>query len=132
MVQDAEKHAEEDKKKKEEVEAKNNADHMIYQTEKLLKENGDKLQPSDKSEIESKMNALKSAVESNNTDSIKRATDDLQAAWSKASEALYKQAGAQQQAQPDAGSQSSSGGESSGRKDDGVVDADYEVVDDNK
>ena len=131
MVQDAEKHAEEDKKKKEEVEAKNNADHMIYQTEKLLKENGDKLQPSDKSEIESKMNALKSAVESNNTDSIKRATDDLQAAWSKASEALYKQAGAQQQAQPDAGSQSSSGGESSGRKDDGVVDADYEVVDDN-
>ncbi|WP_028328532.1 molecular chaperone DnaK [Brachyspira alvinipulli] len=128
MVQDAEKHAEEDKKKKEEVEAKNNADHMIYQTEKLLKENGDKLQPSDKSEIESKMNALKSAVESNNTDSIKRATDDLQAAWSKASEALYKQAGAQ----PDAGSQSSSGGESSGRKDDGVVDADYEVVDDNK
>ncbi|WP_297278388.1 molecular chaperone DnaK [uncultured Brachyspira sp.] len=132
MVQDAEKHAEEDKKKKEEVEAKNNADHMIYQTEKLLKENGDKLQPSDKSEIESKMNALKSAVESNNTDSIKRATDDLQAAWSKASEALYKQAGAQQQAQPDAGSQSSSGGESSGIKDDGVVDADYEVVDDNK
>ncbi|MEI0603758.1 molecular chaperone DnaK [Brachyspira alvinipulli] len=132
MVQDAEKHAEEDKKKKEEVEAKNNADHMIYQTEKLLKENGDKLQPSDKSEIESKMNALKSAVESNNTDSIKRATDDLQAAWSKASEALYKQAGAQQQAQPDAGSQSSSGGESSGRKDDGVVDADYEVVDDNR
>ena len=115
MVQDAEKHAEEDKKKKEEVEAKNNADHMIYQTEKLLKENGDKLQPSDKSEIESKMNALKSAVESNNTDSIKRATDDLQAAWSKASEALYKQAGAQQ-GQADAGIQSSSGGESSRRK----------------
>ena len=131
MVQDAEKHAEEDKKKKEEVEAKNNADHMIYQTEKLLKENGDKLQPSDKSEIESKMSALKSAVDSNNTDSIKRATDDLQAAWSKASEALYKQAGAQQ-GQADAGSQSSSGGESSGRKDDGVVDADYEIVDDNK
>ncbi|WP_157151612.1 molecular chaperone DnaK [Brachyspira sp. SAP_772] len=130
MVQDAEKHAEEDKKKKEEVEAKNNADHMIYQTEKLLKENGDKLQPSDKSEIESKMSALKSAVESNNTDSIKRATDDLQAAWSKASEALYKQAGAQQgqadaqQAQPD-------NSQDSGRKDDSVVDADYEVVDDN-
>ena len=131
MVQDAEKHAEEDKKKKEEVEAKNNADHMIYQTEKLLKENGDKLPASDKSEIESKMSALKSAVESNNTDNIKRATDDLQAAWSKASEALYKQAGAQQ-GQADAGSQSSSGGESSGRKDDGVVDADYEIVDDNK
>ena len=131
MVQDAEKHAEEDKKKKEEVEAKNNADHMIYQTEKLLKENGDKLQPSDKSEIESKMSALKSAVESNNTDSIKRATDDLQAAWSKASEALYKQAGAQQ-GQADAGQQAQpDNSQDSGRKDDGVVDADYEVVDDN-
>lgn len=133
MVQDAEKHAEEDKKKKEEVEAKNNADHMIYQTEKLLKENGDKLQPSDKSEIESKMSALKSAVESNNTDSIKKATDDLQAAWSKASEALYKQAGAQQ-GQADAGQQQTqqNTNQDSGRKDDGVVDADYEVVDDNK
>ena len=133
MVQDAEKHAEEDKKKKEEVEAKNNADHMIYQTEKLLKENGDKLQPSDKSEIESKMSALKSAVESNNTDSIKKATDDLQAAWSKASEALYKQAGAQQ-GQADAGQQQAqqNTNQDSGRKDDGVVDADYEVVDDNK
>ncbi|WP_295157915.1 molecular chaperone DnaK [uncultured Brachyspira sp.] len=124
MVQDAEKHAEEDKKKKEEVEAKNNADYMIYQTEKLLKENGDKLQPSDKSEIETKMNALKSAVESNNADSIKRATDDLQAAWSKVSEALYKQGGS------DAGQQQQNSQESS-RKDDGVVDADYEVVDDN-
>lgn len=118
MVQDAEKHAEEDKKKKEEVESKNNADHMIYQTEKLLKENGDKLPDSDKSEIESKMNALKSAVESNNTDSIKRATDDLQNAWSKASEVLYKQTGQTQQQEPE-------------KKDEGVVDADYEVVDDN-
>ena len=134
MVQDAEKHAEEDKKKKEEVEAKNNADHMIYQTEKLLKENGDKLPASDKSEIESKMSALKSAVESNNIDNIKRATDDLQAAWNKVSEALYKQAGAQQQAQPDAGQQQAqqNNSQDSGRKDDGVVDADYEVVDDNK
>ncbi|ADG70115.1 molecular chaperone DnaK [Brachyspira murdochii] len=132
MVQDAEKHAEEDKKKKEEVEAKNNADHMIYQTEKLLKENGDKLPASDKSEIESKMNALKSAVESNNTDNIKRATDDLQAAWSKASEALYKQAGAQQ-GQADGGQQAQqNNSQDSGRKDDGVVDADYEIVDDNK
>ena len=132
MVQDAEKHAEEDKKKKEEVEAKNNADHMIYQTEKLLKENGDKLPASDKSEIESKMSALKSAVESNNTDNIKRATDDLQAAWNKASEALYKQAGAQQ-GQADAGQQAQqNNSQDSGRKDDGVVDADYEIVDDNK
>ena len=131
MVQDAEKHAEEDKRKKEEVEAKNNADHMIYQTEKLLKESGDKLQPSDKSEIESKVSALKSAIDSNNTDNIKRATEELQSAWSKASESLYKQG---QQAGGETGQQSQANetnNEDTGRKDDSVVDADYEVVDDN-
>ena len=130
MVQDAEKHAEEDKKKKEEVEAKNNADHMIYQTEKLLKESGDKLQPSDKSEIESKVSALKSAIESNNTDNIKKFTDELQASWSKASETLYKQ-GQQAGGQTEQQSQANETTEDAGRKDESVVDADYEVVDDN-
>lgn len=130
MVQDAEKHAEEDKKKKEEVEAKNNADHMIYQTEKLLKESGDKLQPSDKSEIESKVSALKSAIESNNTDNIKKSTDELQASWSKASETLYKQ-GQQAGGQTEQQSQANETTEDTGRKDESVVDADYEVVDDN-
>ena len=130
MVQDAEKHAEEDKKKKEEVEAKNNADHMIYQTEKLLKESGDKLQPSDKSEIESKVSALKSAIESNNTDNIKKSTDELQASWSKASETLYKQ-GQQAGGQTEQQSQANETTEDTVRKDESVVDADYEVVDDN-
>lgn len=130
MVQDAEKHAEEDKKKKEEVEAKNNADHMIYQTEKLLKESGDKLQPSDKSEIESKVSTLKSAIESNNTDNIKKFTDELQASWSKASETLYKQ-GQQAGGQTEQQSQANETMEDTGRKDESVVDADYEVVDDN-
>ena len=130
MVQDAEKHAEEDKKKKEEVEAKNNADHMIYQTEKLLKESGDKLQPSDKSEIESKVSALKSAIESNNTDNIKKSTDELQASWSKASETLYKQ-GQQAGGQTEQQSQANETTEDTGRKEESVVDADYEVVDDN-
>ena len=130
MVQDAEKHAEEDKKKKEEVEAKNNADHMIYQTEKLLKESGDKLQPSDKSEIESKVSALKSAIESNNTNNIKKFTDELQASWSKASETLYKQ-GQQAGGQTEQQSQANETTEDTGRKDESVVDADYEVVDDN-
>lgn len=130
MVQDAEKHAEEDKKKKEEVEAKNNADHMIYQTEKLLKESGDKLQPLDKSEIESKVSALKSAIESNNTDNIKKSTDELQASWSKASETLYKQ-GQQAGGQTEQQSQANETTEDTGRKDESVVDADYEVVDDN-
>lgn len=133
MVQDAEKHAEEDKKKKEEVEAKNNADHMIYQTEKLLKESGDKLQPSDKNDIESKVSALKSAIDSNNTDNIKQATDALQTAWSKASETLYKQG--QQTSESGQTQQQSQGNdnvnEDTGRKDESVVDADYEVVDDN-
>ena len=123
MVQDAEKNAEADKKRKEEVETKNNADHMIYQTEKLLKESGDKLQDSDKSDIESKLSALKSALESNNSDSIKKATEELQASWSKASEALYKQ-GASQGATPEQQADTSS------QNQDGVVDADFEVVDD--
>ena len=132
MVQDAEKHAEEDKKKKEEVEAKNNADHMIYQTEKLLKDAGDKLQTSEKSEIESKVSALKSAIDSNNTDNIKRATEELQATWSKASETLYKQGQGQQAGGQQQQSQANeTNNEDTGRKDDSVVDADYEVVDDN-
>ena len=132
MVQDAEKHAEEDKKKKEEVEAKNNADHLIYQTEKLLKDAGDKLQTSEKSEIESKVSALKSAIDSNNTDNIKRATEELQATWSKASETLYKQGQGQQAGGQQQQSQANeTNNEDTGRKDDSVVDADYEVVDDN-
>ena len=131
MVQDAEKHAEEDKKKKEEVEAKNNADHMIYQTEKLLKESGDKLQPSDKSDIESKVSALKSAIDSNNTDNIKNATEALQSAWSKASETLYKQGQQTHESGKTQSEENGSAGEDTGRKDESVVDADYEVVDDN-
>lgn len=131
MVQDAEKHAEEDKKKKEEVEAKNNADHMIYQTEKLLKESGDKLQPSDKSDIESKVSALKSAIDSNNTDNIKNATEALQSAWSKASETLYKQGQQTHESGKTQSKENGSAGEDTGRKDESVVDADYEVVDDN-
>lgn len=131
MVQDAERHAEEDKRKKEEVEAKNNADHMIYQTEKLLKESGDKLQPSDKSDIESKVSALKSAIDSNNTDNIKNATEALQSAWSKASETLYKQGQQTHESGKTQSEENGSAGEDTGRKDESVVDADYEVVDDN-
>lgn len=125
MVQDAEKNAEADKKRKEEVETKNNADHMIYQTEKLLKESADKLPASDKSDIEGKLATLKSALDSNNVDSIKKATDELQASWSKASEALYKQGASQ-------GQQTQADNSSSSAKNDGVVDADFEVVDDNE
>lgn len=131
MVQDAERHAEEDKRKKEEVEAKNNADHMIYQTEKLLKESGDKLQPSDKSDIEAKVSALKSAIDSNNTDNIKNATEALQSAWSKASETLYKQGQQTHESGKTQSEENGSAGEDTGRKDESVVDADYEVVDDN-
>lgn len=126
MVEDAEKNAEADKKRKEEVEAKNNADHMIYQTEKLLKESGDKLPSSDKSDIEAKVSSLKSAIDSNNTESIKKATEELQGAWAKASEALYKQG---QQAGPQTATENNTS--TNEKKDDGVVDADYEVVDDN-
>lgn len=135
MVQDAEKNAEADKRRKEEVEIKNNADHMVYQTEKLLKENGDKLPVSDKNDIESKLASLKSTLGSNNFDSIKKATDDLQVSWSKASEVLYKQGSTTQGQQHSNNSKSeqhtTQTNNFSSNNNDSVVDADFEVVDDN-
>lgn len=140
MVQDAEKNSEDDKKKKEAVEAKNNADHMIYQTEKSLKEFGDKVSPSDKSEIESKVSALKSVMDSNDTEKIKHATEDLTKAWNKIAEEVYKATGANPNAQNGGGEQNgqnqsqdqnNSQGENGAKGGaDNVVDADYEVVND--
>lgn len=135
MVKDAEIHSEEDKKKKENVEIKNNADHALYQTEKALKEFGDKVNANDKAEVESKISALRSVVANGDTDKIKKATEDLMTSFNRVAEAAYKAgAGAAQGGQggqeppQDTGSQPNE----SKSKDDGVVDADYEVVDDDK
>ncbi len=127
MMKDAELHAEEDKKRKELVETKNNADQLIYQADKTIKDLGDKV---DASEIE-KANAAKEKVqkslEGENVDEIKAATEELTEIVQQLSVKLYEQAnaeGAQAGGEPEAGSSS--------QNRDNVVDADYEVVDEDK
>jgi len=126
-VREAEQFAAEDAKRKEEVDTRNQADQMVYQTEKTLEDMGDKLPASDKAEIESKLNALKETLKGNDTQSIKNATEELTKAFYAVSEKLYQQQGGQ--AGPDMGGYTAGG--PTGSADD-VVDADYEVVDDDQ
>lgn len=95
-VKDAEMFAADDAKRKEEVDARNQGDQMVYQTEKTLNEAGDKLDAGDKSEIEAKLSALKSALTGTDTAAIKSATEELTQAFYKVSEKLYQQNGGQQ------------------------------------
>ncbi len=128
MVKDAELHAEEDKREREFIELSNEADSLIYSTEKSLKDYGDKISESDKAAIETAVEALKKSIESKNADDIKAKVEELKQASYKLAEEVYKQTAAQQEsAGADAG-QASGAGESA--SDDGVEDADYEVVDD--
>jgi molecular chaperone DnaK len=132
MVKDAEAHAEEDKRRRELVEAKNNADALIHTTERTLKESGDKVPQSDRDAVEQAIQALKETLGSEDASQIKAKTDALAQASMKVGEALYK---AQQAEQPGAGDGSSSGGASHGDSSGGsdkVVDADFEEVDDQK
>jgi molecular chaperone DnaK len=94
MMREAEAHAEEDRKRKEEIETRNHADQAAYAAERLLKDNGDKLSASDKQPIESAVEALKKAVENNDVAEMKRAMDVLNTAQHKAAEVLYKSASA--------------------------------------
>jgi molecular chaperone DnaK len=134
MRRDAESHAEEDKKRREEVETRNEADNAVYRTEKMLKDNADKISGDDKSKIESAVNALKDALKGSDEGAIKSAAEKLnevsQAVWAE----VYKAAGAKAQAgkgQAPGGS-GPQGGEpkSEEKKDEGVIDA--EVVDEKK
>jgi len=126
-IKDAEKYAEEDRKRKELIEARNHADSMIYQTEKTLRELGDKIDPADKSRIEAELNNLREAMKGNDAAAIKAATDKLSQAFYAVSQKLYQQnAGAAGAGgfNPNAGA-----GMGGGPQDD-VYDADYKVVDD--
>ena len=98
-VQDAEKFAEEDKARREEVDLRNNADQMVYQCEKLLNEEGDKIPEDDKKVINEKVDALKEALKGNDTNTIKSAQDELQSKFYEISERMYKAAAEQAQAQ---------------------------------
>ncbi len=126
MMRDAELHAEDDKKRRAEIEARNRADQTVYAAEHMLGETGDKLSPSDRQAIEGAVERLKKAIESNDQSAMERASSELTAAQHKAAESLYKNAAGPQAAegQPEPGPAGSSeeGGE--------VIDA--EVVDDEK
>ena len=127
MVKDAESHADDDKKKQELIEVRNNADSLVYTTEKSLRDIGDKVDPELKSDIETKIEAVKKALETDDPESIKKATDDLSQSSHKLAEQLYAQ---QTQAQQDPGAQAGAGPEagSAPKDDDDVVDAEYTEV----
>ena len=127
-VKEAEQFAEEDKKRREAVDLKNNAEQLAYQTEQLISENGDKFSADDKSALETKCSTLKEALKGDNLDAIKSAQDDLQNKFYEVSQKLYQAAqGAQgaQGAQPGQDANAQQGGN------DGYTDADFTEVDDN-
>ena len=125
-VQEAEKFAEEDKKRKEAVDIRNAADQMVYQCEKILADDGDKFSEADKNELTAKIDALKEALKGEDIEAIKAKQEDLTQQFYKISEELYKAAQAQAQADgaADAAGSSAPGG-------DGYYDADFKDVDDN-
>ena len=128
-VKDAEQYAAEDKKRREEIDIRNNADQLVFQTEKAMGEFGDKVSASEKSDIETKVSALKEALKSGTIDDIKAKQDELQKAFYAVSEKIYQQAAQAQQGQaganPGAGAQPNAG---ESKTDDGAVDADFHEV----
>ena len=134
-VKEAEQYAEEDKKRREEVDSKNNAESLCFQCENALKEFGDKVPADEKSAIESKIADLRSAVGSNDAAAIKAKTDDLQQAFYALSSKMYQQNGGQPGADPNMGGAGIGGADpnmggnpNGGANDDGVVDADFKEV----
>ena len=112
------------------MDVRNQGDQMVYQTEKILADAGDKLDPADKSEIESCLSSLKSALSGTDTAAIKSATDNLTQVFYKASEKLYSQANPQGGPNPGQGYDPNQGGNNGGNGGQQYYDADYEVVDD--
>ncbi len=130
MVKDAEVHAAEDEKLKQKVDLKNQADSTVFQTEKFLKENGDKISEDKKAEVEAAIEPVKKAVEAEDYDGMKSALDDLNEKMQAAATEMYANAQGQpgaEQAGPDAGA--SSGGEKAASD---VEEADFEMMDDEK
>ncbi len=125
-VKEAEAFAAEDKKKKEEVEARNAADQMVYQTEKSMNEFGDKVTQADKDSVNPKLDALKEALKGTDVEGIKKAQEELQTAFYAVAERIYKEQGAAaQQAEAAQTDVQGEGTNAAGGSDDNVVDADY-------
>ena len=131
-VKDAEAHAEEDKKKKEEIEVKNNAESLIYNSEKTLTDLGDKVSGEEKAKIETEIENTKKALETNNTETIKEATEKLTKVFYEMSEQLYKNGNPNAGADANATTGASEANTNNAGNDGNVYDADYKVEDDNK
>jgi molecular chaperone DnaK len=141
MKREAQEHAADDKKKKEEIDLKNQADNLTFTTDKQLKEFGDKISADLKAKIEAANTELKSAISANNIAAMKPAMDALNAVWNEASTQMYAQASAQQQGGPQQGGPQQGGPQSAPPPGGGqqakpdekkVEDADFEVMDDKK
>jgi molecular chaperone DnaK len=136
LVKDAELHSEEDKKKKEVVEARNTADALIYSSAKSIEELGEKVDSATKAQVEDTTTRLRKSMEGEDTEEIKRLSEELTQASHKLAEAMYQQASqtADQQAGPEEGTQAEGGGQQAEgpASDEEVVDADFEEVKDDK
>jgi molecular chaperone DnaK len=134
MVKEAEEHADEDKKRRELVEAKNQAEALIHASEKTLSEGGDKLSEADRKPVEEAVETLKTAIQGDDLAEIKSSTETLGQASMKLGEAMYQAGGegAQAEAGSGNGAEADGGATESAGEDDRVVDADFEEVDDDK
>ena len=130
MVKQAEAHATEDKTRREEIEARNQLDALVYRVEKDSKEWVDKLPAEAKSRLDTALEAAKGALRTGDTGAIRTALDELNAAYSAAGAAMYQSAQAEAQPQGGAGTGAPPGAEAPAQED--VVEADYEIVDDKK
>jgi molecular chaperone DnaK len=130
MVNDAKTHEGEDKEKRKKIDIKNGADALVFQTEKNLKEYGDKIDADNKAKIEAAVNRVKEALKSENIPELESATEALNQVWQTAAAAMYQQTTAGASDNPNPGPDMGQGGpaESSSTPDDNTVDADFEVV----
>ncbi len=132
MAKEAEAHSEEDKKKKEEIEARNQLDGMVYQVEKMLHEHGDKISGSERGDVENAVADAKKALEGGEASAMNAARERLQAASHKLAEAMYKATASQAQPGPQATPTDGAGQTGGQKKDEGVIDAEYVDVEDKK
>ena len=125
MVKDAQSHSDEDRQRREEIEAKNRLDSLIYSTEKSYNENKSKLDPGEVSNFESALADAKKALESGNAANMNAAAERLQQASHKIAEAMYRTAASQGQGSTGPGAEPSAGGSSPSSKEDEVIDTEY-------
>ncbi len=130
MVKDAESHAAEDKRKREEVETRNRADQMAFETERNLVELGDKLDEGTRAKLQAGVERVRAALKGADMEEVKRATEELTGLWNQAAQQLYQTAG--QPGQPGGADDGGPQGGTSAEQQGPVVDADYEVVDEDE